>query len=125
MIGIYGWIAAGATALVLSALLFFAERRLDNAQDEIVRLKVDVNTLHTTLGRNEVVLSECKGINAANEAEAIAQAERAKIAADRLAELESSINRDIEDITHEVEAFRSELTCPALTADFREWVRND
>ena len=96
MIGSYGWVAAGITAAVLSALLWNAERRLDNAQDDIVQLTFDVNT---AVFANETVretLEVCKLVNAFNANQRDAALLAAEIAVGQVEILETTL----EDLIH-------------------------
>ena len=121
MIGIYGWIAAGATALVLSALLFFAERRFDNAQDDIVQLTIDVNTAVTANKIVRETLEVCKSVNAFNANQRDAAMLVAEIAVGRAeifeTELESMIDASFETDNQECRALDE-----PLPADFVHWL---
>lgn len=96
------------------------------------RAKGQVAVLEDRLGRieqaaraNAQAFAECELVNAANQREAMLQADRARNAEMRLAAAEANANRDVGDITREAETFRSrDLDCPALDDDFRAWVLN-
>ena len=121
MIGIYGWIVAGATAAVLSALLFFAERRLDNAQDEIVQLMFDVKTAVDVNVSNQEDIAECEEINVENARKRDAALLVAQTAVGQLEIVETELEGLIDD-AFETDDTECRILDERLPADFSSWL---
>ncbi len=114
-------------AVVLGALFGFIGYYIytaEQAKSLNVVLEYRLANLLTTLDRNEAALDQCRLVNAANETEAIRQASLARIATERVIALEALADTEIEIIVHETETIRTDLPCPAITDDYRAWVRN-
>ena len=73
---------------------------------------------------NSASLELCRDINAANALEAATARERAIRAEARVKALNAITDDQVKDISHESDTFRTELTCDALTDDFKRWVRD-
>ena len=93
----YGWAVAGITAAVLSALLWNAERRLDNAQQDVARLELGLSTAVTANKTVRATLQACQGVNAENAAQRDQALQAAQLAAERAAQLAL----ELEDIANE------------------------
>ncbi len=114
---------AAAMAAVIGSVGYYIYTA-ETAKAQVIVLEDRIGGLLNTLDRNKTAIQQCLDTNAENESEAIRQAELAQSAVARVAELEARVNQDIEDISHEAETFRTEFDCPALTDDFRQWVRD-
>ena len=121
MLVLYGWIAAGATAVVLSALLWNAERRLDNAQAEIVQLTVDVNTAVDVNQDNQKDIDECKAVNVENARKRDNALLVAQIAVGHLEIVETELERLIDD-AFETDDTECRLLDDSYPVDFVDWM---
>lgn len=72
---------------------------------------------------NSRALEECVAANEANALDALLQRGRAEAAERNAAKLATHADEQVGEIDREVDTYRTEMDCPALTADFMRWVR--
>ena len=106
---------------MLSALLFFAERRLDNAQDEIVQLMFDVKTAVDVNVSNQEDIAECEEINVENARKRDAALLVAQTAVGQLEIVETELEGLIDD-AFETDDTECRTLLDDLPADFVSWL---
>lgn len=114
------WGAIFAVAL----LAFFYVRGAEQAKADVITLSSDLDEAQANTRKNQEAFETCSAANEANRAEAERQRHLVMVAEARIEMMRRQADIKVEDINHEVGTFRSAgLECPALTDDFRQWVR--
>lgn len=117
----YGWLATLVVAAALSALLWNSERRLGNAQQEVARLEVGIDTAVKANKKVRGDLKTCEGVNIENSAQRDAAILAAELAADRTALLENELE-SLNDETFVPTDMECRTLVDPLPADFVDFL---
>ena len=97
--------------------------RLDVMTNEVAAAGVYADQLDAALTTNRRAVSDCRAINQANVDAYQDQAARGMQAARRIAAQEAMTNSGVSDTVERADELRAtNLTCDAITDDFRQWV---
>lgn len=122
-------ILIGIGLVVLASLIgsvFLYVRGAEKAKAQVIELEKDLAEMTESARKNGDAFEVCWDANQRNAALAARQIERAREAEMRMLQASVNADRDVEDTAHEEQVFRSTgLECPAITADFRQWVRGN
>ena len=98
----------------------------EEAKAAVITLTERLNTAQNAAKANETAFNACLLVNQRNEEKAAQARLQAAQGVIRIAELELAAAAAIGRMDREVEVYRTDLGCAALTAPaFRDWLRDD
>lgn len=125
MIGWKLYAMAGLAAVLLGSVTLYvvgAER----AKAKVRVLETRLAQAEHVARQNSEAVKACRLVNEANAREVVAQRDRAVAAERRAAAASALADRGAREVEREAETYRAAgLACPAITADFRKWMRGD
>lgn len=120
-------ILIGAGAVILAAIIgsvILYVVGAERAKAQVDELQEDYEEKVEEIRKEQAAFETCSAANLANAALAARQMEKAREAEIRALQASVNADRDVEDTEREEQVFRNEgLSCPAITPDFRQWVR--
>ena len=116
------WIIIGAVSVFVGSVWLYYHNA-EKAKAMVVYLEAKLEIAERNARTNAGSFLICQSANKKNALEATEQRLRADQAEGRVRVLVEQANSTVEVIQRETETFRTELTCPALTPDFKRWVR--
>lgn len=100
-------------------------RQAENNKQKLAVAELQKEQAEKALRINGETLSLCLATNTNNAIEAAIQRGRVRVAEQRIARLAAQADTTVEDIKREAIKYRTDLSCDAITPDFRRWVRDN
>lgn len=119
------WLLVGLSALVISVVGWYIIRA-EKAVGRVEKLELQLKIAEAETKKNEDAVEDCKATNQANENEAARQRGRAEAAEKAVQQQAAEFDQREEVLEDEAQRLRAGgLGCPAINADFRDWLRSD
>lgn len=116
------WILIGVSVALVTAILLYVARA-ERAVARNTVLEIELQEAVGAAKANQTAILACHAANKENAAEAARQRDRALQAEGRVKLLESQSDDAVTEVRHEATRFRTDLACPALTTDLRNWLQ--
>lgn len=116
------WFIIVPVAALLGSFFLYV-RNAERNQERLAVALADKDRALNAAKANNTALNECLATNQMNALEAVLQRGRAEAAERNAAKLATHADEQVGEIDREVDTYRTEMDCPALTDAFRGWVR--